>query len=111
LFIAAQYRWRREQTSFSRNLRLSDYVMRNELQPQQDLKAAPANDGAIKARTRERMIMETPAKQAPTASSEPYDDKRVEGLIDGRTWVILDRGSELCRPVLFRFTPKADVRF
>ena len=40
LFVAAQCR--REQTSFSRNLRLSDYVMRDETQPQQNLKAAPA---------------------------------------------------------------------
>jgi hypothetical protein len=29
--------------------------------------AKPANDGAAKARMRERTIMETPAKQAPTA--------------------------------------------
>jgi hypothetical protein len=28
------------------------------------------HDGAIKARTRERTIMEAPAKQTPTASSE-----------------------------------------
>src|ERR1700735_4370297 len=42
---------------FSRNLRLSDYVMRT--RPRQ-----------IKARTSERTIMETPAKREPTASDE-----------------------------------------
>ena len=38
--------------------------------PQQKEAAPRADDGAIKPRTRERTIMETPAKQTPTASSE-----------------------------------------
>jgi hypothetical protein len=52
---------------FSRNLRLSDYVTRTRPQ-RKSCKAS--NTGAIKARTSERTIMETPAKQTPTASSE-----------------------------------------
>ena len=38
--------------------------------PQQKEAAPRADDAAIKPRTRERTIMETPAKQTPTASSE-----------------------------------------
>jgi hypothetical protein len=49
------------------NLRRHDYVTQK--QPKQRLEAAPYDD-AIKARTSERTIMETPAKQTPTASSE-----------------------------------------
>jgi hypothetical protein len=52
---------------FSRNLRLSDYVTRTRPQ-RKSCKAS--NTGAIKARTSERTIMETPAKQEPTASDE-----------------------------------------
>ena len=76
-----------QQKVFSRNLRLSDYVMRT--RPQQRLEAAtPGNDGAIKARTRERTIMETPAKQAPTASSE------IVKLIRKLRWVGLEEKAE-----------------
>ena len=38
--------------------------------PQKKEAAPRADDGATKARTRERTIMETPGKQTPTASSE-----------------------------------------
>jgi len=54
---------------FSRNLRLSDYVMRT--RPQQKKAATPSKRWCSKkARTRGRTIMEMPAKQAPAASSE-----------------------------------------
>jgi hypothetical protein len=56
---------------FSRNLRLSDYVMRT--RPRQ-----------IKARTSERTIMETPAKREPTASDE------IVKLIRKLRWVGLE---------------------
>jgi hypothetical protein len=64
-------------------------IMWCETQPQQKLQAAtPANDVAIKARTRERMVMETPAKQAPTASSE------IVMLIRKLRWVGLEEKAE-----------------
>jgi hypothetical protein len=54
---------------FSRNLRLSDYVMR--MRPQQKGgRDAIKTMVQQKARTRGRTIMEMPAKQAPAASGE-----------------------------------------
>jgi hypothetical protein len=50
--------------------------------------ATPANAVAIKAITRERMIMETPAKQTPTASSE------IVMLIRKLRWVGLEEKAE-----------------
>ena len=56
-----------QQRVFCGNLRRRDYVTRK--RPPERLEAAQYDD-AIKARTSERTIMETPAKQTPTASSE-----------------------------------------
>jgi len=54
--------------AFSRNLRQSDYVIQTRPQQRLELRRQQSDD-ATKARTRERTIMEMPAKQAPTASS------------------------------------------
>ena len=70
----------------SRNLRLSDYVMRTGRSKKEA--ARSANDSAVKARTRERTIMETPAKQAPIASSE------IVMLIRKLRWVGLEEKAE-----------------
>ena len=56
--------------------------------PQQKEAAPRADDGAIKARTRERTIMETPAKQTPTASSE------IVMLIHKLRWAGLEEKAE-----------------
>jgi hypothetical protein len=54
---------------FNRNLLLEPLCDANEATAKKE--AAPrADDGATKTRIRERTIMETPAKQTPTASNE-----------------------------------------
>jgi hypothetical protein len=71
---------------FIRNLRLERLCDANAATAKG---AAPrAGDGAIKARTRERTIMEMPAKQAPTASSE------IVMLIRKLRWVGLEEKAE-----------------
>ena len=74
-----------QQRAFCGNLRRRDYV--NPKRPQQRLEAAQYDD-AIKARTSERTIMETPAKQIPTASSETVK------LIRKLRWVGLEEKAE-----------------
>jgi hypothetical protein len=73
--------------AFSRNLRLSDYVMQTRPQQRLELRRQQSDD-ATKARTRERTIMEMPAKQAPTASSE------IVMLIRKLRWVGLEEKAE-----------------
>jgi hypothetical protein len=63
----------------------SDYVMRT--RPQKET-APRADDGATKARTRERTIMQTPGKQTPTAPSE------MVMLIRKLRWVGLEEKAE-----------------
>jgi hypothetical protein len=65
--------------------------------------AAPANNGAIEARTRERTIMETPAKQVPTSSTE------IVMLIRKLRWVGLDEKAERLETELERHAATATV--
>jgi hypothetical protein len=74
-------------SAFSRNLRLSDYVMQTRPQQRLELRRQQSDD-ATKARIRERAIMEMPAKQAPTASSE------IVMLIRKLRWVGLEEKAE-----------------
>ena len=72
---------------FSRTLRLSDYVMRT--RPQQKEAATPSKRWCSKkARTRDRTIMEMPAKQTPAASSE------IVKLIRKLRWVGLEEKAQ-----------------
>jgi hypothetical protein len=73
--------------AFSRNLLLSDYVIQTRPQQRLELRRQQSDD-ATKARTRERTIMEMPAKQAPTASSE------IVMLIRKLRWVGLEEKAE-----------------
>jgi hypothetical protein len=73
--------------AFSRNLRRSDYVMQARPQQRLELRRQQSDD-ATKARTRERTIMEMPAKQALTASSE------IVMLIRKLRWVGLEEKAE-----------------
>jgi hypothetical protein len=74
-----------QQRVFCGNLRRRDYVTRK--RPPERLEAAQYDD-AIKARTSERTIMETPTKQTPTASSETVK------LIRKLRWVGLEERAE-----------------
>jgi hypothetical protein len=74
-----------QQRVFCGNLRRRDYVTRK--RPPERLEAAQY-DNAIKARTSETTIMETPAKQIPTASSETVK------LIRKLRWVGLEERAE-----------------
>jgi hypothetical protein len=65
--------------------------------------AAPANNGAIEARTRESTIMETPAKQVPTSSTE------IVMLIRKLRWVGLDEKAEQLETELERHAATATV--
>jgi len=65
--------------------------------------ATPANNVAIKARTRERTIMETPTKQVPTASTE------IVMLIRKLRWVGLDEKAEQLETELERHAASATV--
>jgi hypothetical protein len=73
--------------AFSRNLLLSDYVIQTRPQQRLELRRQQSDD-ATKARTRERTIMEVPAKQALTASSE------IVMLIRKLRWVGLEEKAE-----------------
>jgi hypothetical protein len=73
--------------AFSRNLLLSDYVIQTRPQQRLELRRQQSDD-ATKARTRERTIMEMPAKQALTASSE------IVMLIRKLRWVGLEEKAE-----------------
>jgi hypothetical protein len=95
-------RSRRWQTSFSCNLRLSDYVLRNAATPKLEA-AAPANNGVTEARTCERTIMETPAKQVPTSSTE------IVMIIRKLRWAGLDEKAEQLETELERHAATAVV--
>jgi hypothetical protein len=72
---------------FSRNLRPSDYVLRARHSKGWRLRRQEY-DGATIARTHERTIMETFAKQAPTPSSQ------IVKLIRKLRWVGLEEKAE-----------------
>jgi hypothetical protein len=70
---------------FSRNLRLSDYVMWSTAKKSCERQH---HDGAANVRTREGIVMEMPTKQAPIASSE------IVKLIRKLRWVGLEEKAE-----------------
>jgi hypothetical protein len=73
--------------AFSRNLRQSDYVIQTRPQQRLELRRQQSDD-ATKARTRERTIMEMPAKQAPTPPGD------IVKLIRKLRWVGLEEKAE-----------------
>jgi hypothetical protein len=70
-------------SDFSRNLRLSDYVMSSTAKS-----CDQQYDGVASARTREGRVMEMPVKQAPIVSSE------IVKLIRKLRWVGLEEKAE-----------------